>query len=100
VYLQYKRCFGFCQVPVAASFGFHHDADHLPSYLTHIRAEIVLCTWVRGPTPESPRLVEVHAARRRDAIVDAIIAGDPDAARRAVAEHLEGTGALQRGFPT
>jgi DNA-binding FadR family transcriptional regulator len=41
-----------------------------------------------------------HAAVQHAAIVDAILAGDPDAARRAVAEHLEGTGALLRGFLT
>ena len=39
-----------------------------------------------------------HAAVQHQAIVDAILAGDPDAARRAVAEHLEGTGALLRAF--
>jgi DNA-binding FadR family transcriptional regulator len=39
-----------------------------------------------------------HAAIQHAAIVVAILAGDPDAARRAVAEHLEGTAALLRGF--
>ncbi|TDC09871.1 FadR family transcriptional regulator [Nonomuraea longispora] len=39
-----------------------------------------------------------HAAVQHQAIVDAILAGDPDAARRAVAEHLEGTAALLRAF--
>ncbi|GGL35434.1 FadR/GntR family transcriptional regulator [Planomonospora parontospora] len=39
-----------------------------------------------------------HAAVQHEAIVAAILAGDPDAARRAVAEHLEGTAALLRGF--
>ncbi|MGI8329050.1 FadR/GntR family transcriptional regulator [Actinomadura scrupuli] len=39
-----------------------------------------------------------HAAVQHAAIVDAVLAGDPEAARRAVAEHLEGTGALLRGF--
>jgi DNA-binding FadR family transcriptional regulator len=41
-----------------------------------------------------------HAAVQHAAIVDAIADGDPDAARRAVVEHLEGTGALLRGFLT
>jgi DNA-binding FadR family transcriptional regulator len=41
-----------------------------------------------------------HAAVQHAAIVEAIVAGDPDAARRAVAEHLDGTGALLRGFLT
>lgn len=41
-----------------------------------------------------------HAAIQHAAIVDAILAADPEAARRAVAEHLEGTGALLRGFLT
>ncbi len=39
-----------------------------------------------------------HAAVQHEAIVTAILAGDPDAACRAVAEHLEGTAALLRGF--
>jgi DNA-binding GntR family transcriptional regulator len=39
-----------------------------------------------------------HAAAQHAAIVDAILAGDPDRARSAVAEHLAGTGALLRGF--
>ncbi|MEU3164286.1 FCD domain-containing protein [Streptosporangium sp. NPDC006930] len=39
-----------------------------------------------------------HAALQHQAIVTAILAGDPEAARRAVAEHLEGTAALLRGF--
>ncbi|WP_243772981.1 FadR/GntR family transcriptional regulator [Actinomadura barringtoniae] len=39
-----------------------------------------------------------HAAIQHAAIVDAVLAGDPEAARRAVAEHLEGTAALLRGF--
>jgi DNA-binding FadR family transcriptional regulator len=39
-----------------------------------------------------------HAAVQHAAIVEAILAGDPEAARRAVTEHLEGTAALLRGF--
>ncbi|MEV0825701.1 FadR/GntR family transcriptional regulator [Nonomuraea rubra] len=39
-----------------------------------------------------------HAAVQHQAIVDAILAADPEAARRAVAEHLEGTAALLRAF--
>ncbi|MEO5876095.1 MAG: FCD domain-containing protein [Streptosporangiaceae bacterium] len=39
-----------------------------------------------------------HAAVQHAAMVEAILAGDPDAARRAVAEHLDGTAALLRGF--
>ncbi|MBP2705276.1 FadR family transcriptional regulator [Microbispora sp. RL4-1S] len=39
-----------------------------------------------------------HAAAQHAAIAAAILAGDPEAARRAVAEHLEGTAALLRGF--
>lgn len=39
-----------------------------------------------------------HAAVQHRAIVDAILAGDPDGARRAVTEHLEGTAALLRAF--
>jgi DNA-binding FadR family transcriptional regulator len=39
-----------------------------------------------------------HTTAQHTAIVEAILAGDPDGARRAVAEHLEGTAALLRGF--
>jgi DNA-binding FadR family transcriptional regulator len=39
-----------------------------------------------------------HAAVQHAAIVGAILAGDPERARTAVAEHLAGTGALLRGF--
>jgi DNA-binding FadR family transcriptional regulator len=39
-----------------------------------------------------------HTARQHAAIVHAILAGDAELARRAVAEHLEGTGALLRAF--
>jgi DNA-binding GntR family transcriptional regulator len=39
-----------------------------------------------------------HSAAQHRAMVTAIIAGDPEAARRAVTEHLEGTAALLRGF--
>jgi DNA-binding FadR family transcriptional regulator len=41
-----------------------------------------------------------HTAAQHTAIVAAILAGDPHGARRAVAEHLEGTAALLRGFLT
>ena len=39
-----------------------------------------------------------HTARQHTAIAAAILAGDAERARRAVAEHLDGTGALLRGF--
>lgn len=39
-----------------------------------------------------------HSAAQHRAIVAAVVAGDPDAAARAVAEHLEGTAALLRAF--
>jgi len=39
-----------------------------------------------------------HSAAQHAAIVEAILAGDPDAARRAAMEHVEGTAALLRGF--
>jgi DNA-binding FadR family transcriptional regulator len=47
--------------------------------------------------PVLPRNI-AHAARQHAAIVDAILAGDTARARREVAEHLEGTAALLRGF--
>ena len=39
-----------------------------------------------------------HTADQHDEIVAAILAGDTERARNAVAEHLDGTGALLRGF--
>jgi DNA-binding FadR family transcriptional regulator len=39
-----------------------------------------------------------HTGAQHTAIADAILAGDPGLARQAVAEHLEGTAALLRGF--
>jgi DNA-binding FadR family transcriptional regulator len=39
-----------------------------------------------------------HTATQHTAIVDAILAGDTRQAQRAVAEHLDGTAALLRGF--
>ncbi|MEV6980740.1 FCD domain-containing protein [Sphaerisporangium sp. NPDC051017] len=39
-----------------------------------------------------------HAAAQHAAIVAAILAGNPEAARRAVTEHLDGTAALLRAF--
>jgi DNA-binding FadR family transcriptional regulator len=47
--------------------------------------------------PVLPRNI-THAARQHAAIVESILAGEPDRARRDVAEHLEGTAALLRGF--
>jgi DNA-binding FadR family transcriptional regulator len=41
-----------------------------------------------------------HTAAQHTAIVDAILAGDAVRTQRAVAEHLEGTAALLRGFLT
>jgi DNA-binding FadR family transcriptional regulator len=39
-----------------------------------------------------------HAALQHEEITGAILAGDPERARAAVAEHLAGTGSLLRGF--
>lgn len=39
-----------------------------------------------------------HSHEQHERIVDAVLAGDPAAARSAMAEHLEGTAALLRGF--
>lgn len=39
-----------------------------------------------------------HTAAQHTAIAEAILAGNPEAARRAISEHLEGTAALLRGF--
>ena len=47
--------------------------------------------------PVLPRNI-AHSARQHAAIVESILSGDTDRARRAVAEHLEGTAALLRGF--
>jgi DNA-binding FadR family transcriptional regulator len=47
--------------------------------------------------PVLPRNI-AHSARQHVAIVESILSGDGDRARREVAEHLEGTAALLRGF--
>ena len=47
--------------------------------------------------PVLPRNI-AHSARQHAAIVESILSGDADRARREVAEHLEGTAALLRGF--
>jgi DNA-binding FadR family transcriptional regulator len=47
--------------------------------------------------PVLPRNI-AHSARQHAAIVESILSGDTDRARREVAEHLEGTAALLRGF--
>lgn len=52
-----------------------------------------------GAIPVLRRNIE-HASAQHSVIVAAILDGDSDAARRAVAEHLDGTGALLRGFLT
>lgn len=39
-----------------------------------------------------------HSNRQHEQLVDAILGGDPARARRAMAEHLEGTAMLLRGF--
>ncbi|ATE53690.1 MULTISPECIES: FadR/GntR family transcriptional regulator [Actinosynnema] len=39
-----------------------------------------------------------HSNDQHARVVDAVLDGDPEAARRAMAEHLEGTAALLRGF--
>lgn len=47
--------------------------------------------------PVLPRNI-AHSERQHVAIVESILAGDPGRAQREVAEHLEGTAALLRGF--
>ena len=49
--------------------------------------------------PLLPRNLE-HSDRQHAAVVAAVLAGDPEAARREMAEHLEGTAMLLRGFLT
>jgi DNA-binding FadR family transcriptional regulator len=49
--------------------------------------------------PVLPRNI-AHTARQHAVIVESILSGDADRARRAVTEHLEGTAALLRGFLT
>ncbi|WP_216217252.1 FadR/GntR family transcriptional regulator [Amycolatopsis aidingensis] len=41
-----------------------------------------------------------HSNTQHEVVVDAILAGDPVAARQAMAEHIEGTASLLRGFLT
>ncbi|GAA4843325.1 FadR/GntR family transcriptional regulator [Saccharopolyspora rosea] len=40
----------------------------------------------------------VHSNEQHEEVVRAILDGDPDAARRSMAEHLDGTASLLRGF--
>lgn len=47
--------------------------------------------------PLLPKNIE-HSNRQHAALVAAVLAGDAPAARRAMAEHLEGTSSLLRGF--
>ncbi|GAA1690464.1 FadR/GntR family transcriptional regulator [Fodinicola feengrottensis] len=47
--------------------------------------------------PLLPRNID-HSERQHRGILRAILAGNPDSARSAMAEHLEGTAALLRGF--
>jgi DNA-binding FadR family transcriptional regulator len=47
--------------------------------------------------PVLPRNI-AHSERQHAAIVESILAGDADRARREIAEHIEGTAALLRGF--
>ena len=50
----------------------------------------------RIPMTIEPNLIHSHEQHRR--IHEAILAGDPESARAAMAEHLDGTAALLRGF--
>jgi DNA-binding FadR family transcriptional regulator len=47
--------------------------------------------------PLLPRNIE-HSNAQHEAVVAAVLAGDPAAARRLMAEHLDGSAALLRGF--
>ena len=47
--------------------------------------------------PLLPKNIE-HSNRQHAVLVDAVLGGDPAAARRAMAEHLDGTASLLRGF--
>jgi len=47
--------------------------------------------------PLLPKNIE-HSNWQHAALVDAVLDGDAPAARRAMAEHLEGTASLLRGF--
>jgi DNA-binding GntR family transcriptional regulator len=47
--------------------------------------------------PLLPKNIE-HSNRQHATLVDAILAGDPVTARRAMVEHLGGTASLLRGF--
>ncbi|MEV6605513.1 FCD domain-containing protein [Kutzneria sp. NPDC051319] len=47
--------------------------------------------------PLLPKNIE-HSNRQHAILVDAILSGDSSAARRAMAEHLDGTASLLRGF--
>lgn len=48
--------------------------------------------------PGSPPNWRTPSPRAASSIIDAILRGDPPGARAAMAEHLEGTASLLRGF--
>ena len=77
----------------------HRGADGLADCWPRRADARMRVTDLLNAIPVLRRNIE-HAAAQHAAIVDAILQGDPEATRRAVAEHLEGTAALLRGFLT
>lgn len=60
------------------------------------RAQAALDEMLRA-IPVLPRNIE-HSHEQHDAVVAAILSGDPDGARAAMEEHVDGTSALLRGL--
>ncbi|EWM13151.1 FadR/GntR family transcriptional regulator [Kutzneria sp. 744] len=66
--------------------------------LTAAVADVRMClNELLDGIPLLPKNIE-HSNRQHAILVDAILSGDSSAARRAMAEHLDGTASLLRGF--
>ncbi|MCV2488260.1 FCD domain-containing protein [Geodermatophilus sp. YIM 151500] len=70
-----------------------------PSLTTAVADVRIRVNELLDAIPLLPPNIE-HSDRQHAAVVTAILAGDPDGARRHMAEHLAGTAALLRGFLT
>ena len=73
------------------------DAAGSPRADDVVEARVRLVDLLKNAIPMLERNLD-HANVQHAAIVRAILAGDPERARRAMAEHVAGTAALLRGF--
>jgi DNA-binding FadR family transcriptional regulator len=68
-----------------------------PSLLVAVADERVRVNELLDAIPLLPPNID-HSNDQHAAVVDAVLAGKPEQARQAMAEHLDGTAALLRGF--